>query len=358
MGERLDISQRELAEKVGITLMALNYSLKALMGKGFVKLKNFQNSKHKYKCGYILTPSGVAEKVSMTGRFFKRKLQECGASRAEVDAFKVEVTDSDSINLSPRILMSSNQPKISIITATWNCKNTLPDCLASVARQDYAHREHIVVDGASTDGTIDVVRQHIDQIAIFKSERDEGIYDALNKGINLATGEVVGFLHADDLYASDEVLSKVGEAFADSSVCAVYGDLEYVKHQDTTKVVRRWQSHPFKKQDLSWGWMPAHPTLYVRKEWYSRIGGFDITYRIAADYLSVLHLFTQPEFRAVYLPNVLVKMRLGGVSNRSLRAIASKSKEDWRALRSYGFSWPTAMRAIAWKNLSKLTQFT
>jgi len=255
-------------------------------------------------------------------------------------------------------VITSNNLKISVITATWNCKNTLPDCLASVARQDYSHREHIVIDGSSTDGTIDVIHQYSDQIEIFKSERDRGIYDALNKGINLATGEVVGFLHADDLYASDEVLSKVAKAFVDPSVCAVYGDLEYVSQQDTQKVVRRWRSNPFKKEDLSWGWMPAHPTLYVRREWYSRIGGFDISYRIAADYLSVLNLFTQPEFRAVYLPNVLVTMRLGGASNKSIRAIANKSKEDWRALRSCGFSLPSAMRAIAWKNLSKLSQFT
>jgi glycosyltransferase len=247
--------------------------------------------------------------------------------------------------------------RISVVTATWNCAKTLPDCLASVARQGYDNIEHVIVDGASTDGTIDVVNRHIDQVAVFKSERDKGIYDALNKGISLATGDVVGFLHADDLYASDDVLFKVAEAFEDHTVCAVYGDLEYVSQQDTSKVIRRWRSNSFKKQDLGWGWMPAHPTLYVRREWYSRIGGFDISYRIAADYLSILQLFTQPEFKTVYLPDVLVTMRLGGASNKSLKAIFKKSKEDWRALRSCDFSVPSAIRAIAWKNLSKLSQF-
>lgn len=247
--------------------------------------------------------------------------------------------------------------RISVITATWNCARTLPDCLASVAQQSYDNIEHVIIDGASTDGTIDVVNRHIEHVAVFKSERDKGIYDALNKGIALATGDVIGFLHADDLYASDDVLSKVAKAFEDPSVCAVYGDLEYVSQQDINKVVRRWQSNSFKRQDLGWGWMPAHPTLYVRREWYARIGGFDISYRIAADYLSILKLFTQPEFKTVYIPDVLVTMRLGGASNRSFKAILRKSKEDWTALRSCDFSRPSAMRAIAWKNLSKLSQF-
>jgi len=246
---------------------------------------------------------------------------------------------------------------ISVVTATWNCVNTLPDCLASVARQSYPHREHIIIDGASTDGTIDLIKQHIDQIAIFKSERDKGIYDALNKGIRMATGDVVGFLHADDLYASDEVLAKVAKAFEDPAVCAVYGDLQYVSQKDTAKVIRHWQSNRFNQRDLGWGWMPAHPTLYVRREWYARIGGFDISYRIAADYHSILKLFKQPDFETVYLPEVLVTMRLGGASNRSLKAIIRKSKEDWRALRSCDFSLPHALRAIAWKNLGKLSQF-
>jgi len=247
--------------------------------------------------------------------------------------------------------------KISIITATWNCAKTLPDCLVSVASQKYANREHVIVDGESTDGTIEVINQHIDQIAIFKSERDKGIYDALNKGIKLATGDVIGFLHADDFYASAATLSKIAQAFEDPTVCAVYGDLEYVSQQDTSKVIRRWQSKPFKPRDLGWGWMPAHPTLYVRRDWYRKIGGFDISYRIAADYLSILQLFTQPGFKTEYIPNVLVTMRLGGTSNKSIKAIIKKSEEDWRALRSCDFSVSSALRAIAFKNLSKLSQF-
>jgi len=250
-----------------------------------------------------------------------------------------------------------NNIKISIVTANWNCASTLPDCLASVAQQNHLNREHIIVDGASTDGTIDIINQHIDQIATFKSERDNGIYDALNKGIQLATGDVVGFLHADDFYASDDALYKIAKAFEDPTVCAVYGDLEYVSQQDTSKVIRRWQSKPFNQRDLGWGWMPAHPTLYVRRNWYSKIVGFDISYRIAADYLSILKLFTQRGFKTEYIPKVLITMRLGGASNKSIKTILKKSNEDWRALRTCGFSATSALRAITWKNLRKLSQF-
>ena len=249
------------------------------------------------------------------------------------------------------------KPRISVITATWNCAETLPDCLASMGRQCHENREHIIVDGASTDGTIDVVKRHIRQIAAFKSERDSGIYDALNKGIQMSSGDIVGFLHADDLYAADDVLSKISRAFEDPTICAAYGNLEYVSARNPNKVIRRWESNPFNHRDLGWGWMPAHPTLYVRRDWYKKIGGFDVNYHIAADYLSILKLFTDPHFKTIHIPEVLVTMRLGGASNKSLKAIIKKSTEDWRALRSCDFSVPSAMRAITWKNLSKLKQF-
>jgi glycosyltransferase involved in cell wall biosynthesis len=252
--------------------------------------------------------------------------------------------------------MSANV-KISIITITKNCKSTLPDCIASVLEQKYTNREHVIVDGASTDGTVNVIYQFRHQISTFISEPDKGIYDALNKGLQLTTGEVVGFLHADDRYASDIALSSIAQVFNDSTVCAVFGDLEYVSQSDGSTVVRRWIGNPFSKRDLAWGWMPAHPTLYVRREWYARINGFDTSYAIAADYFSVLQMFSQPDFKATYIPSVLVKMRLGGASNRSLKAVIRKSVEDWRALRSSGFIFPNALRALACKNLRKLSQF-
>jgi glycosyltransferase len=244
--------------------------------------------------------------------------------------------------------------KISIITATWNCAATVGDCLDSVAAQTWANREHVVIDGASRDATVEVLEARRTQLSVLLSELDRGIYDALNKGIARASGDVVGFLHADDVYAHPDVLARVARAFADPLVSAVYGDLQYVRKDDTSRVVRHWKSSPFSRRRLRWGWMPPHPTLYVRREWYERIRGFDTSYRIAADYYSILQLFSQPGFKAVYLPEVFVKMRLGGASNRSLANIIRKSREDFHALRSTGVG---GLGALAWKNVGKLGQF-
>lgn len=249
------------------------------------------------------------------------------------------------------------QPLISIVTATWNCVGTIESCLQSVAEQSWLHREHVVIDGGSNDGTVALLQKYSQQIGTLVSEPDKGIYDALNKGIARASGDVVGFLHADDLYAHADVLAKVARAFDNPSVCAVYGDLQYVRKEDTSQVVRHWASCPFELRILRRGWMPPHPTLYVRREWYQRIGGFDINYRIAADYFSVLQLFTQPGFKAVHLSEVLVKMRIGGASNRSLKNIICKTREDYDALRRSDFGLLPACSALVMKNFSKLGQF-
>ena len=233
--------------------------------------------------------------------------------------------------------------KISVITATWNCAATLGDCLVAVKRQTHTDREHVVIDGASSDGTLELLQARRDQLAVLVSEPDRGIYDALNKGIARASGDVVGFLHADDVYAGPDVLAHVAQAFADPTVCAVYGDLQYVRKDNLNQVVRHWQSSPFTRARLQRGWMPPHPTLYVRREWYQRMGGF-----------SILSLFAQPDFKAVYLPEVLVKMRLGGASNRSLKNIIQKSREDLDALQRSGVG---GVGALVWKNVSKLGQF-
>ncbi len=247
--------------------------------------------------------------------------------------------------------------KISIITATYNCAETLPDCLLSVARQTYRNIEHIVIDGASTDETLSVIYDHINQIDRFITEPDNGIYDALNKGLQLSTGEVIGFLHADDFYATDDVLFKIADAFKDPHVCAVYADLAYVSQTDTSKIIRLWKSNFFERKNLNWGWMPAHPTLYVRRDYYLKIGGFEKKYKISADYLSILKLFSLSQFRTRYIPEVFINMRLGGASNKSINAIFEKLTEDWLALRSCNFSIINTSRAILWKNLRKIPQF-
>lgn len=246
------------------------------------------------------------------------------------------------------------QIKISVVTVARNCVGTVAGCLASVAAQTYADREHVVVDGASRDGTLEVLQAHRAQLTVLLSEPDAGIYDAMNKGIALSSGDVVGFLNADDVYADPNVLAQMAIAFADPSVCAVYGDLQYVAHDDPSHIVRRWKSGLFSKRRLGWGWMPPHPTFYVRREWYQRIGGFDTRYRISGDYHSILRMFSHPGFKVSYLPKVLVKMRMGGVSNRSLPSMLRKSREDLDALQRTGLG---GWGALSLKSMLKLGQF-
>lgn len=244
--------------------------------------------------------------------------------------------------------------KISVITVVFNRRDTIEDALRSVSSQDYANVEHIVVDGGSTDGTVELLNAHSGQIDVLVSEADQGIYDALNKGITLASGDVVGFLHADDVFADSGAISKIATAFADKSVGAAYGDLDYVYERDISRVVRHWSAGHFSKSKLAWGWMPPHPTFYVRRSVYDRLGGFDLRYRIAADYDTVLRFLGSGELQPAYIPEVLVKMRMGGVSNRSLANILRKSREDYLALRQNGIG---GLGALTWKNLSKITQF-
>lgn len=279
--------------------------------------------------------------------------------------------------------------KISIITATFECASTVGDCLESVAAQTYPDREQIVIDGASPDGTLAVLRGRQAQLAVLVSEPDQGIYYALNKGLARASGEVVGVLHGDDVYGDAEVLARIAAAFADPTVMAVYGDLEYVSQSDPTRVVRHWRAGPFDPARLRRGWMPPHPTLYLRRSVYARLGGFDTRYGIAADYDLMLRVLSRLEGmgeqaersgqwsgeeeqgagrgrlpgRVVYLPQVLVRMRLGGKSNRNLKEIVLKSWEDYQILRrqgrgdGQGLGPLGAAGALAWKNLSKVPQF-
>lgn len=247
--------------------------------------------------------------------------------------------------------------KISVITATYNCGKTLRTTLESIAAQTHSDIEHLVMDGGSKDGTLDLLRGWTAHALTLESGKDKGIYDALNKGIAKASGEVVGFLHADDVLQDERVLEKIAYVFEDPAVQAVYGDLVYVAQDDLTRVIRTWHSGPFQLRRLRQGWMPPHPTFYARRALYERLGGFDLQYRIAADYDNMLRLLSDGDRRGIkvaYIPEVLVRMRTGGISNRSLRNILQKSREDLRIARSNGVG---GLRTIAWKNLSKLGQF-
>jgi len=250
-----------------------------------------------------------------------------------------------------------NSIKISVITATYNSENTLIDCMQSFASQDYNNKEHIVIDGASTDSTTKILYEHIENIAVFISERDGGIYDALNKGISHSSGDVIGFLHSDDLFSSTDILTAIAASFKDEKVIAVYGDLNYVNKDNLCKIIRKWKSNSFYKLSLFFGWMPPHPTLFVRREWYTKIGGFDKRFEISADYDSVLKFFFDPNFKSVYLPRVFVTMRLGGKSNRSFKFIFRKTIEDFSILKNHGFCFMFSIFILINKNLRKIIQF-
>lgn len=244
--------------------------------------------------------------------------------------------------------------KISVITAVYNRAETILDAMRSVQEQSWPNVEHVVIDGSSTDGTVQILREHLNAQAIFVSEPDKGIYDALNKGLARATGDVIGLMHSDDFFADDEVLQSVALAFAESDIDAVYGDLDYVAKTDTARIVRRWRSGNYSSAKLARGWMPPHPTLFLRRSVIERWGGFDTQFRIAADYDAILRYFGQGKIRATYIPRVLVKMRLGGESNRSLGRLLLKTREDYTALKRNGVG---GLGALAWKNFGKVGQF-
>lgn len=244
--------------------------------------------------------------------------------------------------------------KISIITVVFNRVDTVADALRSVETQSYQNVEHIIQDGGSEDGTLDIIREFDASSPLLVSEADGGIYDAINKGISRASGDIIGLMHSDDFFADDLVLERVADAFNDTAVDGVYGDLDYVSASNTGNIVRRWRSGPYHPDLLKRGWMPPHPTLYLRQEVFDRWGLYDTSMRIAADYEATLRYLVKGGIRLAYIPEVLVKMRVGGESNRSLSRIVQKSREDYTALRRYGVG---GMGTLMAKNFSKLEQF-
>ena len=229
--------------------------------------------------------------------------------------------------------------RISVITATYNSGRTIGDTLESVLRQTYSDVELIVVDGASRDDTMDVVRRYEPRFGgrlRWTSEPDRGIYDAMNKGIARATGDVVGILNSDDFYTSDTVLQRVAETMENSDVDAVYGDIHYVRDTDLHKCVRYYSSRPFRRGLMRLGFMPAHPSFYCRREVYERCGTFDTTYRVAADFENLLRLIYVNRIRTRYLPVDFVTMRTGGASTSGLSSHRQIMRDHLRALRSNG----------------------
>lgn len=245
--------------------------------------------------------------------------------------------------------------KISIITVAFNAAHTIADTLESVAGQTHSEIEHIVVDGASTDGTLDVVRRHGQRVARLVSEPDHGIYDAMNKGIRLATGDVIGFLNADDMYPDTGVLARVSAVLEREKLDALFGDAEFVSFARPDQPVRRYRSERFRPDRIAWGWMPAHPTLFLRRRVYERFGMFRTDYRIAGDFELVARMFHGGTLRYRHIPEVLVRMRTGGVSTGGWRNTILLNREVLRACRENGIQ--TNLPKILSKYPAKLLEF-
>jgi len=244
--------------------------------------------------------------------------------------------------------------KVSIITATYNSAETINDTLQSLNAQSYHDIEYIIIDGASKDNTLAIIKQQGSRVITIISEPDKGIYDALNKGIQIATGDIIGFLHSDDLFAYPDVVKDIVSTFVDSLCDAAYADLEYVSKGDTDNIIRLWKSGLYSRDKLKNGWMPPHPTFYMKRDLYEKYGLFDLSFKIAADYDSLLRYLWTHNVKMSYLPKVVIKMRIGGTSNRSFKNIIQKTIEDSKALKNHEIFWPSALLI---KNLSKISQF-
>jgi glycosyltransferase len=249
---------------------------------------------------------------------------------------------------------TANPDLISIVTATYNAASTLQNCITSVAEQ-HVTAEHIIIDGASSDETLNLIKKHRSLLGQCVSEPDRGIYDAMNKGISCCNGEIIGILNADDFYPSPHVLSWVSKAFSDPSVDACYGDLQYVDAKNTEKVTRYWKSDNYNIRRFYHGWMPPHPTFFVRRSVYERFGRFRLEFGTAADYELMLRFLVRYRISAKYIPHVMVKMRGGGASNASVTNRIKANRMDRKAWAINGLTpYPWTLWA---KPLRKIRQY-
>jgi glycosyltransferase involved in cell wall biosynthesis len=252
--------------------------------------------------------------------------------------------------------MQSQCPmKVTIITAAYNAAKTIDETLDSVARQSHPNIEHIVVNGASTDGTQSIIEQYRDTLAAVVSGPDQGVYDAMNKGLALASGEVVGFLNADDVYADKHVLARVVDIMERESLDALFGDVEFFRPEDPTRTVRRYRSERFSPDQIALGWMPAHPALFLRRRVYESYGQFRTDYRIAGDFEYCARIFHRNTLVYRSLPETLVRMRTGGISTSGWRNTVLLNQEVLRACRENGID--TNILKIFSKYPAKLLEF-
>lgn len=245
--------------------------------------------------------------------------------------------------------------KVTIITSTFNSEKYLEDCIQSVINQDYPDIEHIIVDGASKDGTLDIVKKYESHFAKWISESDRGMYDAINKGMKIATGDVIGILNSDDVLASEDVVSSIVEVFKTRQVDSMYGDLQYVDPGDINQIYRTWKGKPYNRRLFYFGWMPAHPTFYVKRSLVERYGGYENHYYSAADYEFMSRYLFVHRISSYYLPKLLVKMRRGGQSNSNLKMRLRANRRDYLAMKKNKIPFPFIVAIL--KPLSKLHQY-
>lgn len=246
--------------------------------------------------------------------------------------------------------------KISVITATYNSEATIKDTLESVNAQTYPDIEHIIVDGASKDNTLDLVKKYGKRVSLIISEPDKGIYDAMNKGIKAATGDIVGILNSDDFFADNDVIAKIVKEFIDNpELEGVYTNLYYVKQDDPDIIVCHWVSEPFKERSFFKGWHPPHPTLYMRKSVYEKYGLFDLNFSLAADFELMLRYFERYKIKTKYLPITSIRMRLGGATSKNWENVKKQNIECMEAFRANQFKAPVLYPI--YRLMPKLLQF-
>ena len=245
--------------------------------------------------------------------------------------------------------------KVSIITVVYNNKASIEDAILSVASQAYPNIEHIIVDGGSVDGTLDIVERHAGKLARVISEPDRGIYDAMNKGLRCASGDIIGLLNSDDQYASPNVIEKIVNCLKVPDIEAVFADAAFVEPTHPSVIVRRYSSRHFRPSRIPWGWMPAHPTLFLKREVYTRCGFFKPDFKIAGDFELVARVFWNTGIRYTYIPEVLVKMKTGGVSTSGWAGTMLLNREVLRACRENGIH--TNMLKICSKYFLKVFEF-
>lgn len=245
--------------------------------------------------------------------------------------------------------------KVSIVTVVLNCENFISCCIDSVLMQKHDDIEYIVIDGKSTDGTISRIEKYRDQIHCYISEPDQGFYSALNRGLALATGEIVGILNADDVLANADVISSIVDKFMQTGCDAVYGNLNYTSRNNLDCIIRKWRSKSFLRSYLHFGWMPPHPTLYLKRSIYVKHGCYSMNFGHSADYEFILRLFYKHQIYAVFVDQLFVKMRIGGISNGSLSQLIKGCREDYQAMVFHQLPFPF-ISAVG-KKFRKIEQF-